>query len=81
MCYRLFTILYEQTGRSTVLGKRYANFRTGKFRPGIDVYRLYESVPFIGKRPLETGIKDGFEEAEHEFPFEIFRPKKQDYLF
>ena len=28
-----------------------------------------------------TGIKDGFEEMEHKFPFGIFRPEKQDYLF
>ena len=26
----------------------------------------------------ESGIKDGFEEMEHEFPFETFRPK--DFL-
>ena len=35
------------------------------------VYQLYKSVPFTEKRPRrpETGIKDGFEEMEHEFPF------------
>ena len=45
---------------------------------------MYESVPFTGKRPQrpETGIKDGFEEMEHEFLFGIFRPeKKQEYFF
>ena len=26
-------------------------------------------------------IKDSFEEIEHEFPFGIFPPEKQDYLF
>ena len=45
------------------------------------VYRLYKSYPFTEKRPRrpETGIKDGFEEMEREFPFETFRPGKQDY--
>ena len=42
----------------------------GKCRPGI-AFRdhLYESVPFTGKQPRrpETGIKDSFEEMEHEF--------------
>ena len=32
------------------------------------------------RRP-ETGIKDGFEEMEHEIPFGIFHPEKQDHLF
>ena len=44
------------------------------------IYHLYESVPFIGKRSRrpETGIKDRwFEEMEHKFPFEIFRPNFQ----
>ena len=42
---------------------------------------LYKSVPVTEKRPQrsETGIKDGFEEVEHEFPF--VRPEEQDYLF
>ena len=44
---------------------------------------LYKSVLFTEKRPRrpETGIKDGFEGMEHEFPFGIFHPEKQDYLF
>ena len=47
------------------------------------VYHLYKSVSFTRKRPRtpETVIKDVFQEMEHEFPFGIFRPKKQDYLF
>ena len=46
-------------------------------------YYFYKSVLFTEKRPRkpETGIKDGFEETEHEFPFGIFRPEKLDYLF
>ena len=42
---------------------------------------LYKSVPVTEKRPrrFETGIKDGCEEMEHEFPF--FCPEEQDYLF
>ena len=51
------------------LGKWYAKFRTGKFRPGFAFTTLCESVPFIGKRPRrpETGIKDGFEEWNTNF--------------
>ena len=47
------------------------------------LYHLYKSVPFTQKRPRrpETGIKDGFEGMEHELPFGIFHPEKQDYLF
>ena len=39
-------------------------------------------LPFTGKRPRrpETGIKDDFEEIEHEVLFGISRPEKQDYL-
>ena len=47
------------------------------------LYHLYNAVPFSRKRPRRpgTGIKDGFEEMEHEFPFGIFHPEKQVYLF
>ena len=40
-------------------------------------------IPFTGKRPRrpETGIKDDFEEIEHEVLFGIFRPEKQDYFY
>ena len=46
------------------------------------VYHLYKSVPYTQKRlrKPEAAIKEGFEEMEHEFPFETFRPWKQDYL-
>ena len=42
----------------------------------------YISVLFTKKPPRrpETGIKDGFKEIEHEFPFGTFRPEKQNYL-
>ena len=38
------------------------------------------SVPFTGKRPRrpETGIKDRFEEMEHEFQHGILRPEKEE---
>ena len=51
--------------------------------PSYAGYHLYKSVPFTEKRlrRSETGIKDGFQEMELEFPFVIFRPEKQDYLF
>ena len=47
------------------------------------VYRLYKSFSFTEKQPRkpETVIKDGFVEMKHEFPFETFRPERQDYLF
>ena len=44
---------------------------------------MYKLAPFTGKRPRspETGIKDGFEKMEQEFPCGIFYLEKQDYLF
>ena len=62
--------------------KWYAKLRTDKFRPGIAFTLCTNQVLFTGKRPrrLETGIKDGFEEMEHEFLFGIFRPLNLFYL-
>ena len=47
-----------------------------------DMENFLPTSSITEKRPRtpETGIKDGFEEMEHEFPFGIFRPEKQDYL-
>ena len=56
------------------LGKWYAKFRTGKFRPGI-AFTICTSQLHL----LENDREDG--EMEHEFPFEVFRPKTQDFLF
>ena len=78
----MFTILiHGQTSRSTVLGKWYAKFRTGKFRPGV-AFTICTNQ-FHLSRP-ETGIKDGFDgfqEMEHKFLLAIFCPEKQDHLF
>ena len=43
---------------------------------------MYGSVPFTEKRPRrpETGVKDDFEEMDHEFPFGTFSPEKEDNL-
>ena len=43
---------------------------------------LYKSVPFTEnwQRRRESGIKVGFKEMEHQFPFGTFRPEKQDLL-
>ena len=43
---------------------------------------MHKSVPLAEKRPQkpDTGIKGGFQEMDHKFPFGIFRPEKQDYL-
>ena len=63
------------------LSKWFAEFRTGKFRPGIAITISTISTDQLRPRRPETGIKDGFEEMDHEFPFGIFHPDKQDYLF
>ena len=39
------------------------------------------SVTEIRPRRSEIGIKDGFQEMEHEFSFGTFRSGKQDYFF
>ena len=65
------------------LGKWYAKFSAGKFRPGIAFTICNKSVPFTKKRPRrpEPGIKNDFEKMEHKLPLGTFRPEKQDYLF
>ena len=67
--------LHGQTGRSTV-GKIQDWLISSRNR----VYHLYKSVQFTKKRLQrpEPGIKNGFEEMEHEFSFGIFRPKISD---
>ena len=77
----LSTVVYHlhgQTGRFTIWVNGSQSSGLVNFVPES---RLH--WPFIGKRPRrpETGIKDGFEETEHEFPFRIFQPEKLDYLF
>ena len=74
--------LHEQTCRFT-------GWANGKQNSGLvncyrnRVYHLYKSVPFTEKQPRrpETGIKDGFEEMEHEFPSGTFRPEKTGLPF
>ena len=69
--------LHGQTGRCTVWanhGKQ--NFRTGKFRPIIALTICTNRYPPTnGREGLKTGIKDSFQETEHEVPLlqEIFR--------
>ena len=77
----LSTVVYHlhgQPGRFTIWVNGSQNSGLLNFVPES---RLH--WPFTGKRPRrpETGIKDGFEETEHEFPFGIFHPEKLDYLF
>ena len=68
------------------LGKWHAKIWTGEFCPGIaftictNQFHLPKNDREGLKRP-KTGLKDGFEEMEHEFPFGIFRPEKHDHLF
>ena len=70
----MFTILiHGQTSQSTVLGKWYAKFRTGKFRSGV-AFTICTNQ-FHLSRP-ETGIKDGFQEMEHKLLLGIFCPEK-----
>ena len=61
-------------------------FRAGKFRPGIafTICRNEFHLPENGREGLKLVSKmalKSFEEMEHEFPFGIFHPEKQDYLF
>ena len=77
----LSTVVYHlhgQTGRFTIWVNGSQSSGLLNFVPE---QRLH--WPFTGKRPRrpETGIKDGFEETEHEFPFGIFHLEKLDYLF
>ena len=74
--------LHGQTGRSTVWAIGTQNSGLVNFATESRL-RLKKSVPFTEKRPRrpETGIKDDFEEVEHEFLLGIFRQEKQDYLF
>ena len=67
------------------LGKWYAKYRTGKFWLGIaftictnQLNHLLKIIyiPFTG-----IGIKDGFEEMQHEFTLGTFRPESHDCLF
>ena len=68
--------LHGQTRRSTVWVNGKQNSGLVNF---IQVYYLYNSIPFAKKRPRkpETDIKDGFKEMEDEFPFGTFHPEKQ----
>ena len=47
------------------------------------IYILHKSVPFTEKRlrKLDTGLKGGFEEMEHQFQIGIFCPDIQDVTF
>ena len=72
--------LHGGTGRFTVWESGKQNSRLASFVPES---RLPFAVTFIERRPRrsETGIKDGFQEMEHEFSFGTFRSGKQDYFF
>ena len=74
--------LHKQTGRLSVWVNGSQSLGPVNFVPE-SRYHMYKSVPFTGKRSRrsETGIKGGFGEMKHEFPFGIFHPGKQDYLF
>ena len=66
------------------LGKWCAKLRVGKFHPGIAfTIQLYKSVLFTKQRPRrpETGIKNCFEEIEHESPFVTFSSNVQKDVF
>ena len=59
-------------------GKLYAEFRTGKFCPGI-AFTICKNQFHLPKN--DRGIKDGSEEMEHKFPLGTFRQEEQDHLF
>ena len=69
-----------RTGRFTVWANGKQNSRLVSFVPES---RLPFAVTFTEMRPRrsDTGIKDAFEEMEHEFSFGTFRSGTQDYLF
>ena len=74
--------LQGQTGRFMVLlngsqSSGLVNFVPESRLPFLQTRSNYRKRP---RRP-ETGIKDGFEKMECEFPCGIFYPEKQDYLF
>ena len=67
-----------QSSRFTVKADGKQNSRLVNFVPE---QRLpFANISFIYRKRLgrrETGIKDSFEEVEHEFPFGTFRPQKK----
>ena len=46
---------------------------------GFELYSRWVPLhlPKNGHKKSDAGIKDAFEEIEHEFPLETFRPRKQ----
>ena len=68
--------LHGGTGRFTVWESGKQNSRLASFVPES---RLPFAVTFTERRPRrsETGIKDGFQEMEHEFSFGVFRSGKR----
>ena len=73
----MFTILGE-TGQFTVFRVNENNLSSRNC-----VYHFYKSVLFSKEWPRRsgTGIKDDFEEMEHEFSFATLCPEKREYLF
>ena len=74
--------LHGQIGWSTVWANGRQNSGLANILPDETRLPFVQIISVTEKRPRmpETGIKDGFGEMEHDFPFGIFRPKKQDYL-
>ena len=64
------------------VGLRSGQMPVRKHSSGLVNFAPESRLPFTGKRPRkpETGIKDGFEEMEHEFPFGISIPSGQTGL-
>ena len=62
------------------LRKWYAKFTTVKFCPGVSFTICTNQFHLSKKRPRGNET-DGFVEMEHEFPFGILRPEKQENLF
>ena len=72
--------LHGQTGRFTVWANGTQNSGLVNFVPESRLPFVQISSIYRKTRP-ETGIKDGFEEMEHEFPFGTFRPEKTGLPF
>ena len=76
-------LLGGQTGQFSVLLNGKQNSELAKFNTLNRIYILHKSVPFTEKRlrKLDTGLKGGFKEMEHQFRIGIFRPDIQDLTF
>ena len=79
-CY-IFRLRGQTAPVGPRIGRWHGKFRTSKFRPEI-AFTICKNQFYLPKTMAqarqwyEAGIKNDFEEMEHEFAFGIFRPEK-----